>query len=101
MVSGRKVVRLTMVRGVWPKPGSWEIQMNWDGPRAARAGGLERRPGVFARRDGGPWERAGEIIEDAKRIITENKVFSPSGAVKQTAQRGESPGSLRNKWKGR
>jgi hypothetical protein len=91
-VDGRLVVRLTMVRGQWPAPGSWELQMNWDTPKGGRT--FERRPHVFGRRDGGPWSEIGTKISDVIIILDENRVLDRS-LIPQPKIREESPGSLR------
>lgn len=97
LVDGRFVVRLTLTRGQWPNPGSWEIQMNWDTPRNRRT--FERRPHVFGRRDGGPWDEVGTKIGDAIMILDENRVLDREliGGPVEDVQRvtGDSPASLR------
>jgi len=90
-VSDQNVIRLTMTRGEWPNPGSWELQMNWAAEQGKAT--FERRHTLFGRRDGGPWAEMGKIIKDAMAIMDQHR--SARRVTLPSPRKGESPGSLR------
>jgi len=90
-VSDHSVIRLTLLRGQWPKPGSWEIQMNWEAEEGKA--NFERRNVVLGRRDGGPWAEVGKILADAMGIMDQHRARRT--APLPSPRKGESPGSLR------